>query len=269
MDQTVVAYFDMLRMHVSGTSFVKAGVERRVATAIGRTTGAVGYKFSNISAILSEEGQIVLPGYGLSHNYQTLLRDRVLDWLTEEPDFHHQVSIAVTAPPAGGIGKLGPPKPAPTFRGWGREGARRTGRFPDYQAIEQRNRELGTADEKLVVQRELAALSASGRDDLAEKVRHVSAVEGDGIGYDVLSFYPDESPRYLEVKTTRNGALQPFFVSRNEVQFSEENAEGYTVVRIYQFGHRGMACYEIDGDLNHSAVLRSETYSARPAAQGS
>lgn len=266
VDQTIVAYFDMLGNQLAGTSFVKAAVEQKLSTAISRSTSAVGYKFSNISAVLSEEGLVFLAGYGPQHNYQALLRDRVLAWLIDEPAFRDQVMVAVNAAPVGALGELGAPKSPPTISGGGRHGGRRSGRFPDYQEIEQRNRELGKAGEELVVAREQKALAQAGRHDLAAKVWHVSVVEGDGLGYDVLSFYPDGSPRYLEVKTTRNSASQPFFVSRNEVAVSGERDNAFTLVRIYQFGHAGMACYELTGDLRTSALLSPEVYSARPAA---
>jgi hypothetical protein len=43
----------------------------------------------------------------------------------------------------------------------------------------------------------------NGRPDLAERVRHISAIEGDGAGYDIESFTPEGEIKYIEVKTTR------------------------------------------------------------------
>jgi hypothetical protein len=44
---------------------------------------------------------------------------------------------------------------------------------------------VGLRGEPLVVKREQQRLTAAGRADLAARVRHVSAVEGDGAGYDM------------------------------------------------------------------------------------
>jgi hypothetical protein len=42
----------------------------------------------------------------------------------------------------------------------------------------------------------------AGREDLANDIRWVSDLDGDGFGYDVRSFEPDGSERLLEIKTT-------------------------------------------------------------------
>ncbi len=38
---------------------------------------------------------------------------------------------------------------------------------------------------------------------LAEKVRHVSQLQGDGAGYDIESYSLDGTIKYVEVKTTK------------------------------------------------------------------
>jgi len=71
-----------------------------------------------------------------------------------------------------------------------------------------RNRALGRAGEDRVLVHERASLLAAGRTDLAERIRWVSHVDGDGAGYDILSFDPDGNDRLIEVKTT-NGCKRP------------------------------------------------------------
>jgi uncharacterized membrane protein len=78
-------------------------------------------------------------------------------------------------------------------------------------------------------------LRAHGRADLAELVRHVAVVEGNGTGYDVASFELDGSDRFIEVKTTRSGVQTDFFVSANEVQFSIQQRTSYYLYRVYDF----------------------------------
>src|SRR5258708_24820648 len=78
-----------------------------------------------------------------------------------------------------------------------------------------RNRSLGKAGESFVVDLERHQLALADREDLARKVRWVAVEDGDGAGYDVLSFYPGGRERFIEVKTTNGSARTPFFLSRN------------------------------------------------------
>jgi hypothetical protein len=108
----------------------------------------------------------------------------------------------------------------------------------DYAVRERANRSLGLAGEKLVVEYEREALRRLGRHDLAAKIRHIAAEEGDGAGYDVLSFRPDGRPRFIEVKTTNGPITSEFFLSPNEVAFSRLHADGYELRRLYKNDNR-------------------------------
>ena len=101
----------------------------------------------------------------------------------------------------------------------------RTRRFSDRAVQDARNRQLGLAGERAVVAREREWLGANGRQDLADAVRHVAALEGDGAGYDVASFELDGSERFIEVKTTRGGPETDFFISANELEFSTRHPQ--------------------------------------------
>ena len=114
----------------------------------------------------------------------------------------------------------------PTFK------RRKTG---DYGMQDQRNRVLGEAGEKLVLDHERSALRAAGRPDLADQVRHTAAVEGDGAGYDIQSFTPEGVAKYIEVKTTRGPAATPFFMSRNELNFGRLHASQFFIHRVYDY----------------------------------
>ena len=78
------------------------------------------------------------------------------------------------------------------------------------------NRSLGKAGEEFVVDVERRQLTGADRPDLARKVRWVAAEDGDGAGYDVLSFDATGRERLLEVKTTNGSARTPYFLTRNE-----------------------------------------------------
>ena len=60
-----------------------------------------------------------------------------------------------------------------------------------------RNRALGRAGEERILAHERASLLAAGRNDLADRIRWVSQADGDGAGYDILSFDPDGSAAFL------------------------------------------------------------------------
>jgi hypothetical protein len=135
----------------------------------------------------------------------------------------------------------------------------------DFQAREAANRELGLAGEASVVRAERRRLTAAGRTDLASKVRHVSVLDGDGAGYDVLSWDVEGEERFLEVKTTRFGSFQPFLVSRNEVEFSESNADKFKLVRVFGFERPSAGFYALPGSLRQSVSLEPTVYSAYPA----
>jgi hypothetical protein len=105
----------------------------------------------------------------------------------------------------------------------------------DRSAQDAKNRALGLAGELAVVAHEQQRLVNGGREDLAALVRHVAATEGDGAGYDVLSFELDGIDRFIEVKTTRDGIETDFYISANEVDFSTREAAKYWLCRVYDF----------------------------------
>ena len=78
-------------------------------------------------------------------------------------------------------------------------------------------------------------------------MRNVAAAEGDGAGYNVLSFGADGKPRYIEVKTTRGGKMLDFFSTPNGVAFSRTHADNYELRRLYNY----------DGDEGPAASFRS------------
>ena len=103
-----------------------------------------------------------------------------------------------------------------------------------------RARALGEEGESFLFQAEQNRLSEIGRDDLAGKVRWVAKEDGDGAGYDILSFsrYGDE--RWLEVKTTNGPATTPFWITENERRVSEDRPDVFRLARLYDFSR--VAC---------------------------
>lgn len=155
-----------------------------------------------------------------------------------------------------GLRETAPPTQAPARRGV-QTTAFQTRKKPDYAELDARNRHLGFAGELLVVHFECQRLRRIGRDDLADQVLHVADIEGDGAGYDVLSWTDEGERKFIEVKTTRSGSETAFYVSSNELAFSRHNADRFYLYRIYNYDRARNAgeFYALKGDLALSEQL--------------
>lgn len=169
---------------------------------------------------------------------------------------------APAAPMRGVLTEVPPPPPATpggksthAFRGQKR---------PWHPDTDAKNAALGLAGELLVLKMERQALLAHGRPDLAEKVTHVSVVEGDGAGYDIRAYDSEGNKRYIEVKTTRGELTAAFFISPNEVACSEEHPDRFVLIRV--FGYNGGTdsgkYYKIPGPISDSFLLTTTQYRA-------
>ena len=73
---------------------------------------------------------------------------------------------------------------------------------------------------------------------LAKKIRWISEEDGDGAGYDILSFDEKGKERFLEVKTTVGSDTTPFYITRNELSLSSERPEAFRLCRVFDFSIR-------------------------------
>jgi hypothetical protein len=121
---------------------------------------------------------------------------------------------------------------------------------------------LGLNGELWVLAMERDRLSREGRTDLTEKVVHVSAVEGDGLGYDIRSVDETGEILYIEVKTTRGPIDADFEVTNNEVRFSVENSDSYRLYRVFNFDD-DRHYYVLKGSLFDTCALDPTGYRAR------
>jgi hypothetical protein len=132
----------------------------------------------------------------------------------------------------------------------------------DYLQIESRNRSIGLAGEQFIAEFEARRLHAAGRRALADRVEHVAGTRGDGLGYDVLSFDVSGEERFVEVKTTDFGAATPFYVSRNEVAFSEEQSKQFVLARVHEF-RSAPKFFELKGSIRKNVMLDAVSFFAR------
>lgn len=272
VEACVADYLQMLALQLNGQRFNKSErIQALIDRLDGRSTSSVEYKFRNVSAVMQELGWPTVNGYKALENYQLLLLEVVEAQLPSNLSLQAAVENAVRRPAvAPGLPSLAEawvamPKPA-TLRETPPEYAPRfSPARRDYLSQESRNRSLGEAGERFVVQLEVQRLHGAGKRTLADRVEHVAATQGDGLGFDVLSFEEDGRERLIEVKTTAFGELTPFFVSRNELARSNKDAPSYQLYRVFDFRSRPRV-FSLRGAIATHCRLDPTTYIAHLAA---
>jgi hypothetical protein len=260
LDAIVADYFAMLAEDLSGRPYVKSGHSAALMAKIGRTHRSVEFKHQNISAVMDELGMPWIPGYKPKRNYQNAIFDAIDRYLTQHPAVLEPASNLPPAPPLPAEVFV----PAPTLTvpaGPVPERLRRLVQKFDPVERDHRNRSLGKAGEAFVVDVERRQLAESDRPDLARKVRWVSAEDGDGAGYDVLSFDRVGAERLIEVKTTNGSARTPFFLSRNECDLASERPTDWRIYRVHLFA-KGPRIFTIQPPLLNVVKLTTETWRA-------
>jgi hypothetical protein len=268
---TVADYFAMLEHELRGEPYNKKDHNRRLQELLrGRSPGAIEFKHANISAVLIELGFPYIDGYKPRANYQELLREVVSARLAGDTNVTAAAEAiveapAVDVPPIVSLADIIVPPPArDADRNRGYE--RRVGpplpqRGVNYLEREARNGSLGRAGEVFALGVEHRRLWEAGHRDLAERIEHVSQTQGDGLGYDILSFGLDGREHLIEVKTTNFGAMTPFFASKREVAVSEERPERFSVYRVFKF-RETPKLFVLSGSLRESCILDAVQYRA-------
>ncbi|MBI4097630.1 MAG: DUF3883 domain-containing protein [Candidatus Levybacteria bacterium] len=106
-------------------------------------------------------------------------------------------------------------------------------RIDNWEEINKKRKLTGQRGEEIAVAVEQEFFESINRKDLADKVSNVATERGDGLGYDVLSFFEDGREKYIEVKATTISLKSPFYISRNELTFLKEHNEDAFVYRIF------------------------------------
>jgi len=233
----------MLTLQLTGQAFNKSEHRRVLSKKLNqRSDTAIERKHQNISAILLERNAPWINGYKPLFNYQRLLFDIVSQYLDQNREFEVIASTAVDRPatmPLVGAWEELVVAPPPLISQATDESAKYKSVRPpikrDYLASEARNRSLGVAGEEFVAEYERSKLRALGAKKLSERVENVSVTQGDGLGFDVLSFEPDGRERFIEVKTTAFSREAPFYVSQNELEFSRSNQMQFQLYRVFEF----------------------------------
>ena len=259
LDLIVADYFAMLAHEQAGQPYVKARHRAQLIEKIGRSDGSIEFKHMNISAVLAEIGEPIIRGYRPMANYQGAILDAIERRLVIQPPLWVPATLDQVAEPATPYLEPAPPLQPPRERPAILE--RFVAKF-DAGARDFRNRELGKAGEEMVFHFERNRLIDEERPDLARKVRWVTEEDGDGAGYDILSFDRTGGERLVEVKTTRGNQTTPFFLTRNEHALSEERTDAFKLMRLYAFA-REPRMFELTPPLGEAVRLSTHTYQAR------
>lgn len=272
VEACVADYLRMLTQELNGQRYNKTEYARSLMQKLdGRSRQSIEFKHCNISAVMLALGYPNIGGYKPRGNYQALLVEVIEEQVQTNAALQEAAQAAVQrpaseiavadsasvwVPPPKPVGiRETPPAYAPRF-----SPARR-----DYLAQEARNRSLGRAGEVFIAELEARRLHAAGKKRLSARVEHIAATQGDGLGFDVLSFEEDGRNRLIEVKTTSFGELTPFYVSRTELARSEADAAQYHLYRLFDFRDKPRL-FSLPGAISGNCTLDPVSYLARVTA---
>jgi hypothetical protein len=259
LDLIISDYFIMLDDEAAGTSFNKAQHNRLLQSKIDRSKGSIEFKHQNISAVLQQLGLPRIRGYLPAANYQTAIIAAIDRYLSQNPVALHPEKTVSGFTERTGLFIERPPILLPVTPR--REDIERLIRKFNPVERDFRNRKLGRDGEELVFQFERERLERLDRSDLAKKIRWISEEDGDGAGYDILSFDEKGKERFLEVKTTVGSDITPFYITRNELSLSSERPEAFRLCRVFDFSIRPRM-FELAPPLENFVHLSPLSYEA-------
>lgn len=101
-------------------------------------------------------------------------------------------------------------------------------RHINFEELNKKKKTVGTFGELLIVNDEIEKLNIIGID---KEVEHVAITQGDGLGYDIVSYDEKGEKMYIEVKTTSTDRIDNFYLSPKEIEMA--NNENYRIYRVY------------------------------------
>lgn len=259
-DMLVAEYFEIDRIQRSGGEVVKAHRYRDLSAIIGREVGSIEVKLQNVSAVLDRLEMKFARGLKPRFNIQQSLSDAVERYLDGHPALLFGEPKRPTLDPSEVV-EVPIPGPAPVKPKLERTVERIAKKY-NFAERDARNRTLGALGEQLVCEREKLKLLRAGKDKLADRVRWVSQLDGDGVGYDIRSFDPSGEERLIEVKTTDGPATTDFFVSRTEREVSLERADVWRLHRVHLFSSTPRI-FVMPPPLEQTVTLSAESWRAR------
>lgn len=108
---------------------------------------------------------------------------------------------------------------------------------PDYENEARKYKKLGDRGEYIVYQAEVSRLMKEFTITEAKAKKLIKWVsrESDSYGYDIQSVNKDKTPRYIEVKATRDKAgSMDFYYTENEYETAKKYGENYYIYVVYE-----------------------------------
>jgi hypothetical protein len=233
LDLIIADYFAMLSAEIRRVSYDKTQHRKALMAQIDRSDGSIEFKHHNISAVLQQLDLPWINGYKPRALFQKSIVNAVERYLLKHPAAQHPEALAQIFAERPQLFVEPPPQHEP--RKDRPEILQRLVRKFNPAERDFLNRRLGYKGEEMVFKFEQQRLKQIDRYDLASKVRWISREEGDGAGYDILSFDQKGSERFLEVKTTVGSQTAPFYLTSNELSFSKERPQEFRICRLYDF----------------------------------
>ncbi|HVW64724.1 MAG TPA: DUF3883 domain-containing protein [Nitrosospira sp.] len=267
VESAVACYFEMLSLEAQQANYKKTEFNLALRQKLrGRSKASVELKHQNISAVLSSMELPFIPGYKPRSNAQLLLRKAVQKFVLDHSDIVKQIvdaleEVKIPTEKTFKAVIVEPPPIQTVSRVQSNEPRFRLPRKIDFTYRDEVNRRLGRSGEKWVIEFEHKRLIEVGLAQLFHLVDWVSDRQGDGAGYDILSYSAPSQPRYIEVKTTNGAHASPFIISRNELDFSKEAGDAFFLYRIFQF-RQSPALYMLRGDISKQLNLEPVDYRA-------
>lgn len=136
----------------------------------------------------------------------------------------------------------------------------------DYVKKAQNDAKTGLLGEELVMRFEEDRLRKLGLEEYLPTVKQVSVVS-DTYGFDLESYTKDKSGKiqkiYIEVKTTSSKVDIEFFVSKNEINKSNELDERFWIYRVYDCYSSQPKFYRAQGRIDTNFDLDPVTFMAK------
>ncbi len=266
VEATVRDYFEMLSAEAAGLPFNKSEHNQALRRLLnGRSKSSVELKHQNISAVLDALGLPYINGYKPRGNSQLLLRKSVQAYLLSNQQVVGSIVDALEEVKLPGEKSyLAALVEAPAREELVRGPVSAKQRLPrkfDFAARDEANRKLGRAGEQWVIEFEQQRLTDLGRPELFQLLDWVADTQGDGAGFDILSYDDETKNRFIEVKTTNGSVGASFLVSHNELEFSKEVGEQFYLYRVFQF-RDGPRVFTLNGDLSKHVHLKPTDFRA-------
>lgn len=270
VEAAVQDYFSMLRLELSGVQYNKTEHRKALIDHLDdRSHGAIELKHQNISAALIDLGMPYIDGYKPRINYQKALLPVVIkDYIERNPDilelFKKDSELVPVIPSVSDFLSLleSPPVAEKKATKIAETRAVYIPNAENYLEIEAQKQMLGDAGEQFVINFEKARLIRTGKESLADRIEQVSVTEGPSAGFDIRSYEEDGTDRYIEAKTTKYGKNTPFYVTPNELRFSQENSARYHLYRVFRF-RNDPKMFVLPGNLEEQCSLKPSEYVAR------